>query len=189
MSGQRRREILDAAAALFYRRGYHQVGMGDIGARVGMSGPAIYKHFRSKDEILVTLFAEALEGLTIGVEWMDDPDAELEELVRLYADFALTERELVAVYTHEVRSLGQDQRRRFRSQAREHAAYWYAVLGRVHPDADPATIKAAVQAAIGTILSVAYWPREAFKAPDLHETLSQVVLDGLRGLGQRNGSR
>ena len=49
----RRELILDAAVELFHRRGYHATSVDDIGQAVDVSGPAIYRHFSSKEEILV----------------------------------------------------------------------------------------------------------------------------------------
>ena len=59
----RDRQILDTAAALFYEKGFHGVGVDEIGERVGISGPALYRHFSGKDEILATLFNEAMDEL------------------------------------------------------------------------------------------------------------------------------
>ena len=56
----RDRKILDTAAAVFYEKGFHGVGVDELGTRAGLSGPALYRHFSGKDEILATLFNEAL---------------------------------------------------------------------------------------------------------------------------------
>lgn len=61
----RRREIVDASATLFQTRGYYATSVGDIADQVGMSKPAIYHYFRSKEEILVyihEMIAERLLG-------------------------------------------------------------------------------------------------------------------------------
>ena len=44
----RRQQIIDTAAELFAERGFHGVSVNDIGAACGISGPALYKHFPSK---------------------------------------------------------------------------------------------------------------------------------------------
>src|SRR3990172_3114367 len=41
----RREAILDAATHLFSARGYADTGIDDIGAAVGITGPAVYRHF------------------------------------------------------------------------------------------------------------------------------------------------
>jgi tetratricopeptide (TPR) repeat protein len=44
----RRAQLLEAAAVAFGRRGYAAVGLGDIAAAVGISAPALYRHFPGK---------------------------------------------------------------------------------------------------------------------------------------------
>ncbi len=51
----RRRQILEIAAALFDRHGYHETSMQAIADRAGIRKPSLYHYFRSKDEILFTL--------------------------------------------------------------------------------------------------------------------------------------
>lgn len=62
----RRRQILDTAADLFAARGFHGVSVGDIGAAVGISGPALYKHFAGKEDILGQCLLHASERLLEG---------------------------------------------------------------------------------------------------------------------------
>ena len=52
MRGTRREQILATAAELFAERGFNGVSINDIGAAVGVSGPALYRHFPSKDAVL-----------------------------------------------------------------------------------------------------------------------------------------
>ncbi len=51
----RQRQILEAAAACFGRRGFHQATMQDICAEVGMSPGSVYRYFRSKEELIAAL--------------------------------------------------------------------------------------------------------------------------------------
>jgi len=48
----RRQQILDAAAACFARRGFHQTTMQDICGEAELSPGAVYRYFRSKEEII-----------------------------------------------------------------------------------------------------------------------------------------
>ncbi|MDL9935176.1 helix-turn-helix domain-containing protein [Gordonia sp. ABSL1-1] len=63
----RRDQILDAAADLFADRGYSNVGVDDIGAAVGITGPSVYKHFSSKLAILVAIGQRSAMRLEAGV--------------------------------------------------------------------------------------------------------------------------
>ncbi|MEV0949408.1 TetR/AcrR family transcriptional regulator [Promicromonospora sp. NPDC050249] len=62
----RRQQILRTAADLFAARGFHGVSMGDIGAAVGVSGPALYKHFAGKEDILGQCLLHASDQLLAG---------------------------------------------------------------------------------------------------------------------------
>src|ERR1700741_5330563 len=62
----RREELLDAAALLFAEHGFARVTMDDIGAACGISGPALYHHFESKEarvgEMVVSISRYLLDG-------------------------------------------------------------------------------------------------------------------------------
>jgi AcrR family transcriptional regulator len=62
-SAARRQEILSASARLFRQRGFVAVGVDDIGAAVGVSGPAVYRHFRSKQDLLAEVILNFLDGV------------------------------------------------------------------------------------------------------------------------------
>ncbi|WP_228460592.1 TetR/AcrR family transcriptional regulator [Gordonia crocea] len=91
-STTRRDEILDAASQLFAERGYADVGVDEIGAAVGISGPSVYNHFSSKAAILVGIGQRSAARLEAGVIAVygaagtqpDDPAALLTGLVDSY---------------------------------------------------------------------------------------------------------
>src|ERR671929_1716646 len=62
----RREQILQAAAQLFAERGSRSVGVDDIGAAVGVTGPAIYRHFAGKDAMLAEMLLRISERLLAG---------------------------------------------------------------------------------------------------------------------------
>src|SRR6478752_6607929 len=95
----RRDQILETAAELFAARGYHGVSVADLGAACGISGPALYKHFESKQamlaEMLVSISEELLRVGRQRVAEAGGPDAALDELVDWHVDFALRHRPLI----------------------------------------------------------------------------------------------
>jgi AcrR family transcriptional regulator len=62
-TGTRREQLLATAADLFAARGFHGVSVAEIGAAVGISGPALYKHFPGKDAILAEMLVAISEEL------------------------------------------------------------------------------------------------------------------------------
>jgi AcrR family transcriptional regulator len=54
----RRRQIMDAAITCFAREGFHRTTMQDIVRETGLSAGAIYRYFRSKEDIIAAIAAE-----------------------------------------------------------------------------------------------------------------------------------
>ena len=85
MKADRRRQLLDAAARLIAERGFVSVRLEDLGAAVGISGPAVYRHFPNKDAVLVELLVgistRLHEGGSAAAEAADSPSAALDALV------------------------------------------------------------------------------------------------------------
>lgn len=180
----RDQQILEAAAELFYERGFHAVGVDEIGARAGVTGPAIYRHFSGKDEILATLFNEALDQLLVRTEAAEgEPWAELELLIRAQTTFALNHRHVISIYTREGRALAEPWRKSLGRRTRKHVDIWVDLLGRCHPGAGEDELRSSAFAAIGLIHSVAHWPPEALRTPDLVDFVAGLVTGGLRALG------
>ena len=57
---QTRRDILDAAARAFARRGYHGASVEAVAAEAGMSTGAVYSNFKSKEDLFLTLYEERI---------------------------------------------------------------------------------------------------------------------------------
>ncbi|MEU9605772.1 helix-turn-helix domain-containing protein [Streptomyces sp. NPDC048057] len=57
----RRRQILDGAARCFARNGFHATSMQDVLSEVGLSAGAVYRYFRSKDELIEAIADEVFD--------------------------------------------------------------------------------------------------------------------------------
>ncbi|HEV7907071.1 MAG TPA: TetR/AcrR family transcriptional regulator [Pseudonocardiaceae bacterium] len=153
----RREQILTAAAELFARHGFHGVGIDDIGAAVGISGPALYRHFRSKDamlgEMLTSISERLLDGGQSRVDVAQDPECALRELVRWHVDFALDDPALITVHVRNLANLTDPDRRRVRALQRRYVEVWVETIRRTVPDVDEPTARAAAHAVFGLINS------------------------------------
>ena len=156
----RREQLLDAAAELFARYGFHGVGIDDIGRAVGISGPALYRHFRSKDamlaEMLTGISDRLLDGGRSRADTTGEPRAALEELVRWHVEFALTNPALISVHMRDLDSLAETDHHRVREVQRSYVEVWVEVLRRARPDLDVPTARAAAHAVLGLINSTPY---------------------------------
>lgn len=70
-----RETLLQAAVELFGSRGYEAVSLRDVTAEVGLKAPALYNHFRSKDELLIAAMTSALQAFNESVVDTDDATA------------------------------------------------------------------------------------------------------------------
>jgi AcrR family transcriptional regulator len=174
--------ILKAAKELFYERSFAAVGVDEIGQRAGVTGPAIYRHFAGKDEILATLFDDAIDRLVeVTALQSEDPWEELEALVRGHALFVLSERKLAGVKIREERSLAEPYRRGLHRRERRYVERWIATLERCFPERDKEELTTAAHVALGALNSVATWSAEAVKGEQTPEIITAVVLRGLHG--------
>src|SRR5919197_5540986 len=153
----RREQILAAAAELFARHGFHGVGIDDIGSAVGISGPALYRHFRSKDAMLGEMLTSISEILLAGgqdrVERAGAPMTVLAELVRFQVDFALDNPALITVQERNLGNLTDPDRRRVRALQRRYVEVWVDAIRAAVPDTDEPTARAAAHAVFGLINS------------------------------------
>lgn len=152
----RREQILAAAAELFARHGFHGVGIDEIGAAVGVSGPALYRHFRSKDAMLGEMLTSISEILLAGGQERRDahePTAVLAELVRFHVDFALDNPALITVQERNLGNLTEPDRRRVRALQRRYVEVWVQAIRDTAPGTDEPTARAAAHAVFGLINS------------------------------------
>jgi len=155
--GSRRAQILDAAAALFARHGFHGVSMDDIGAAVGISGPGLYRHFSGKTSVLTEMLLRISEQLVAEggsrAAAAADAPAALDALLRGHIEFALGQPALITVHDRELGNVPEPARRRIRRLQRLYVEEWVTVLTELVPHAAQPTLRAAVHAVFGLLNS------------------------------------
>lgn len=157
----RRAEILAAAAELFARRGYHGASIGDLGRAVGLTGPALYRHFRGKEAVLAEMLLDISGRLRAdGARRAADPDPDraLDALLRGHIAFSLDNPALITVHERELDNVPEPQRHEIRRLQRAYVEEWVAVLRRLRPGLADDRTRAAVHACFGLLNST---PRSA----------------------------
>src|SRR6478609_6013277 len=177
----RRDEILETAAELFAARGFHGVSVADLGAACGISGPALYKHFDSKQAMLAEMLVSISEQLlSVGrqrVAEASGAEAALAALVDWHVDFALRHRPLIVVQDRDWASLPEDARERVRALQREYVDLWAAELRLLHARLELATARAMAHVAFGLINST---PHSGLLPDDaMRELLTRMALGAL----------
>jgi len=180
----RRELLLQSAADLFSAKGYHAVGIDDIGAAAGISGPGVYRHFASKQALLEALCDRALSSMLEGAQGIpaeyDDPARALEALVDLHVDFAVARRALLGVWLREQRALSDDVRRSLRRRLRLYEQPWREVLAKLRDDLPAEEVAVAVSATLSMLNTAA--TVDADVPPDrLARLLRRMALSALLG--------
>jgi AcrR family transcriptional regulator len=179
----RRQEILGRAAELFAARGFHGVSMADLGAACGISGPALYRHFPSKDALLAEMLVSISEEL-LGVgrtraESAASAEAALPRRVAWHVDFALHNKALIVVQDRDWSSLPADAREQVRALQRQYVELWVEHLLAVHPGLDAARGRAMAHAAFGLINST---PHSTFLSEPEMTALLETMAAAALGL-------
>ena len=155
----RRELILAAAIELFHERGYPATGVDDIGKAVDVSGPAIYRHFSSKEEILleaIEMAADEVHEANRNVRATGTgPMAVLEGYVRAYVRVAIERSALISVWTSEARHLTSSRRSPMTRRLRAWSSEWTDELQKVRPDLANDDARVLVAGAIGMISTTA----------------------------------
>lgn len=153
----RRQQLIDTAAELFATRGFHGVSVAELGAACGISGPALYKHFASKDAILAEMLVAISERLLAEgrarVAAAPDAAAAIAALVDWHVDFALQHRALIVVQDRDWSSLPDEDRELVRKLQREYVDLWALQLQLSDPALADGTAHAMAHAAFGLINS------------------------------------
>ncbi len=177
----RREQILAIAADLFAARGFHGVSVADIGAACGISGPALYKHFVSKDavlaEMLVSISEQLLEVGRDRVAGAETPATALRGLIDWHVDFALRHRALIVVQDRDWQSLPPDAREQARALQREYVDLWAGQLRRLHRTLRTDRAHAMAHIAFGLINSTPH--SDVLPVDQMRDLLRTMALDAL----------
>jgi AcrR family transcriptional regulator len=181
-AGNRREQILAVAAQLFARHGFHGVSIADLGAAVGVSGPALYRHFPGKEALLAELLVGISEHLLAGGQaraaQTADPHELLAALVAFHADFAQREPELIVVQDRDLANLPVADRRKVRRLQRTYVEIWVDALVRAHPGLPVVAARAAAHGTFGLLNSTPH----AGRTPEAAELLQKMAVAALRSL-------
>lgn len=180
----RQKEFIKAAARLFSARGYHAVGINEIGAELGLSGPAIYNHYSSKEALLVAVMDDAitsqLESTRDLVSSLSDPHETLAAIIDHHIAFAFDQYENITTWRTEFRNLPEADGQRLRYLQRLYDDEWVRTVAKLRPDLGNDAIRAMCTAAIALIQS----PTEFHSALPRHELaplLAKMASDALLG--------
>jgi len=146
---------------------------------VGVSGPALYNHFASKEAMLVELLVDASERLMRGFQntiAAGLPGLEtLRDLIAFHVDFALAERDVIRIQDRELANLPAEPKHTVRRLQRQYLDGWMEVAGRLRPETPRAELEVKMHALFGILNSTPY-NAALDKSADVRAVLSETAL-------------
>lgn len=134
---KRREQLLAAAGRLFAERGFASVSLDEVGAEVGVTGQAIYRHFGSKQDMLGVLIGQASQYLLDRgreIEARNVPTFDrLQQLVELQTEFALNSSDIIRVQDRDLAAVEDRHQREIRQTQREFIDIWVRAIQEIHP--------------------------------------------------------
>jgi AcrR family transcriptional regulator len=186
----KRRLILDAAVRVFARKGYHTSRVGDIAEEAGVAHGLLYHYFRSKEELLETIFRETWRDLLDAVRTVEDTDESARDRLAGVAKILLRawrrDPDLVRVLVREVTRSSHLQRRIVEIDAAFAALERIIARGQAEgefrADVDPRMVSYVFYGALEEILTG--WVLGQLEDDDEHitkaeQTVIEVVCGGL----------
>lgn len=139
--GNRRYELITAAAQLFRRQGFDATSTRDIAAAVGMHSGSPFYHFKSKDALLFAVMEEGMHSaiarqaraLQGDASTAREPLPQMRQLIRAHFDTLLGPgNDFVPVMLYEHRALDARQRATLAKLQVDYEAVWSPVLEALH---------------------------------------------------------
>jgi AcrR family transcriptional regulator len=149
---ERRAQLAAAAARQFCRLGFHQVSMADLATGVGLTAPAIYRHYRSKEDLLAAAIASGLD--LVGEALAGVTDAPAADFLPTAAGVAVARRDLWILLQRELRHLSPAQRQPLEERfTGEIVRPFRALVRRERPELVAADIGLVTTAVLATLAS------------------------------------
>ena len=175
MKDGRRSDIREAGLTLFAERGYRATSMDDIGRFIGVKGPSLYNHLKSKQEILADIMVTTMQELLAQFDKANStggPTGRLREVMAEHVRYHATHPRDVRIGNREIPSLEEPAHDLVLSLRNEYEGKWRALIqeGLDNGDFSIPSVRVAVYAILEMGIGVAQWYR-----PDGSLSLDQIA--------------
>ncbi|MYW93899.1 helix-turn-helix transcriptional regulator [Amycolatopsis rubida] len=154
----RRQTLIKVAGELFHERAFDAVTTEMIGARAGVTGPALYRHFPSKQALLIAVLEDPLKDLLAHAREtaaeVTDPRKALAAMIDYHVTRSLQNVPSTLVFLKNEHNVPEEERHRMRRMMRLYAEEWSALVERLRPDLSDAQNRVLTHAVFSMINSV-----------------------------------
>jgi AcrR family transcriptional regulator len=181
-------EIVDAAAKVFQRKGYHAATVQDIADAVGILKGSLYHHLRSKEDLLYLVVKEPIAEIYAAMAKIAGSDLPATEKVRraILAHLEGFDRHYphLSVYLREREEMKRLYRERLNLSPKQYEGYWQEILregirsGEFRADLD---VKVVSYGLLGMLNWAYKWydPKGRLGFAEVAEQFATLALAGL----------
>jgi AcrR family transcriptional regulator len=184
----RQREIIEAAAEIFHRKGYSETSVQDIAEAVGILKGSLYYYIDSKEDLLFQMLLEVHEGAKGIVEEtaaLDLPPLErLRAYVQRHVEYNARNISKIAVYYHDFGLLAAKRKKAIMSQRRYYETFVIGLIeeaqaaGEVSSDVKPALVANAIFGVANWIYT--WYQASGSASPEyLGKLYSELIVNGI----------
>ncbi len=156
--GTRRETLIRVAGDLFNERAFEAVTVEMIGAEAGISGPAVYRHFPSKQALLIAVLEDPLDELLTRAREIaaetPDPRQALEAMVDHHIVRSVEHVPSTLIFLKNEHNVPDEERHRMRRLMRLYAEEWIVLVARLRPELSDAQTRVLSHAVFSMINSV-----------------------------------
>lgn len=188
--GDKRDRILDSAMRVFASKGFFGAKVADIAQEAGVADGTIYLYFKSKDDLLISLFEHQMERvneeLQSAMAGGKDPVDKLRRFVRAYIGLVEKNRHATEVITIELRQSAKFMKDYSNPRFAEFLKLLASTIdegqrqGRLRADVPPAVVARAVFGMLDELSLM--WVTARGEKVDIRKVadwVGDIVLEGL----------
>jgi AcrR family transcriptional regulator len=190
--GRRKSDIREAALTLFAERGYHATSMDDIGRFIGVKGPSLYNHLKSKQELLVDIMVTTMIALHAQFDRVNSyggPSERLRKAMEAHVRYHATHPRDVRIGNREIPSLEEPAHELVLRLRNEYENKWRRLIqeGIDCGDFSIPSPRVAVYAILEMGIGVAQWYRpdgslSLEEICELYAEMASRLLSGQRSM-------
>ena len=181
---RRRKEIFDASVHLFLDKGFNETSMNEIAQAAGMGKSTLYDYFKSKDEILVSYYADEITKITergYEITRLDIPVSEkLKMIMETHLAYLLDNKHFHLRLSSETQRLSSDSQQFIHSQRKTYRELLQGLIedGIRAGEFRPINTRFAARC-IYTLLSIAAFSNPSASPEKIMEESMQIFFTGI----------
>ena len=189
-AGDKRAAILGAATRVFARRGFFNAQVADVAREAGVAAGTVYLYFRSKDDLLTSIFEEsmtrALEQTERALEGVTDPIERLHRLARVHLGGLGSQRDLAIVFQVELRQSTKFMERFSAAQLRTYLDHLRDAVraaqeaGLFRPDISPTLAAKAIFGALDEMVTNWVLSNRDHRLVDDADPVIDLLVNGMK---------